>query len=103
MPTPPGYRVMEALYESPTTRVHRAVRESDGLTVVLKVLAGGYHSVREAARYQREYSCLRHLADVPGVVNVLMLLSGPRSLTLVLEDIRAPSLDRVLADRKSVV
>ncbi len=98
MPIPSGYRVTETLYESLTTRVHRAVRESDGRTVVLKVLAGGYHSVREAARYQREYSCLRHLADVPGVVNVLMLLSGPRSLTLVLEDIRAPSLDRALAD-----
>ncbi len=98
MPTPPGYRVTETLYESPTTRVHRAVRESDGRTVVLKVLAGGYHSTREAARYQREYAWLRHLADVPGVVNVLMLLSGPRSLTLVLEDIGAPSLDRVLTD-----
>jgi PAS domain S-box-containing protein len=98
MPTPPGYRVTETLYESPTTRVHRAVRESDGRPVVLKVLAGGYHSVREAARYQREYDRLRHLADVPGVVNVHGLLSGPRSLTLVLEDIRAPSLDTVLSD-----
>ncbi|QSQ19086.1 AAA family ATPase [Pyxidicoccus parkwayensis] len=81
----PGYMLVRELHQSPRTRVHRAVRERDGLPVVLKTLQPRYHGPQELAGLQREYYLLERL-KLPGVILTYGLERWEDQLALVLED-----------------
>lgn len=98
-----GYHVTNKLYESQTTAVYRATRESDGRPVVLKMLKGPHPSRERRARFQREYEIALSLGAAPttgpsGLVETLRLEggTGPSApLTIVQEDVGGESLRRL--------
>ncbi len=50
-----GFKFRERLYESKTSLVLRAVRDSDGLPVVIKILKSDYPTTAELAHYRQEF------------------------------------------------
>lgn len=62
-----GYRLLEALHHGSKTVIYRALRESDGQAVVLKLLANPFPRPLEIARLRREFELFqgRPLEGVP--------------------------------------
>ncbi|UCF92964.1 MAG: AAA family ATPase [Desulfobacterales bacterium] len=93
-----GYQILGRVYESNSSLVFRAVRESDGQPVVLKMLKPDYPSLTELNRYKQEYKIIRNL-NVEGVIKAYGLEPYQKSLVIVLEDFGGESL-KILADRR---
>jgi len=93
--TPPGYRISQPLYVSPTRLVYRAIRQQDQQLVVLKMLGPMASEPVERARCQQEYDITRRL-DAPGIIIAYGLERWDNTLALVLEDFGGTSLDRWL-------
>jgi hypothetical protein len=56
----PGYQIDSLIQERPDSFIYRGYRELDARPIILKVLKPDYCTPIELARYQREYSILRH-------------------------------------------
>ncbi len=69
MHTIAGYYIIEHLYESASSLVYRAKRQSDHLPVVLKVLKESYPSPERIAWFKREYE-VTHALELPGIPHV---------------------------------
>ncbi|HEX8699230.1 MAG TPA: protein kinase, partial [Myxococcaceae bacterium] len=63
----PGYTLLGALKTTGTSLLFRAVRDADGLQVILKTPVLASPGPRERERYRREFGILQRLADVRGV------------------------------------
>jgi serine/threonine protein kinase len=98
MHTIPGYTLAEELYESATSYVYRARRNSDDLPVILKMLKQEYPPPEELARFRREYEITRNL-DIEGVIGVHDLQGHKNTLIMVVEDFGADSLANILKER----
>ena len=85
MLTLPGYQVGDLLSESTTVRVYHACRNSDNLSVIVKLLKKAEPAQEELARLRREFEIIRQIA-APGIVVALELLSKPGCHALVMED-----------------
>ena len=92
----PGYETGPRLHAGRTSVVHRARRLADGIPVVLKVGIEHGTPVHHAARFKRELDVLRSI-DSPRVIRVYGMERHGEQVALVLEDIGADSLTRVLA------
>ncbi|MCY1074260.1 trifunctional serine/threonine-protein kinase/ATP-binding protein/sensor histidine kinase [Archangium lansingense] len=66
----PGYTLQGPFQETGGNLLYRAVRDADGLPVIVKTPRAWHPGPRERARYQREYDFLRHLRGTPGVLTV---------------------------------
>jgi PAS domain S-box-containing protein len=97
MITLPGYKVFKKLYESDRSLIYRARRDSDQLSVVLKVLRQEYPSPVAIARFQREYHILRSL-NLEGVIQANGLETYQQSPVIVLEDFGGKSLQMWLPE-----
>ncbi|QRK06170.1 AAA family ATPase [Archangium violaceum] len=64
----PGYTLQGPFQETGTNVLYRAVREADGLPVIVKTPRFLHPGPRERARYQREYTILQRLRGTPGVL-----------------------------------
>ncbi|WP_224366436.1 trifunctional serine/threonine-protein kinase/ATP-binding protein/sensor histidine kinase [Hyalangium versicolor] len=62
-----GYRVQGTIRASSVNMLFRAVRETDGLHVILKTPMSPSPGEREHERYRREFGILQRLQDVKGV------------------------------------
>ena len=62
-----GYTLREALKATGTNLLFHAVRDSDGLALILKTPRVSSPGPRESERYQREFAILQRLRDVGGV------------------------------------
>ncbi len=91
----PGYRVLDQLYESPSTAVFKAIRSKDRLPVVLKMLKPSSVSPVALSRYRQEYETARTIHSA-NVIKVHGLESLGRTLFLVLEDIEGVPLSGLL-------
>ncbi len=89
----PGYEMLDIIYESSGSLVCRAVREPDGLGVVLKALAKEHPLPEEIARRRREYAIL-HSLTVDGVIEVYGLEENASGPVLVIEDFGAEPMSR---------
>src|SRR5688572_25465985 len=94
--TPGGYTVGKSLPSSGLSEVYEAVREADGLGVVLKAYAGERASDPHT-RTQRELDALRRCAGA-GIPRALELDRTTRRPLLVLERVPGVPLERMLAD-----
>ncbi len=95
----PGYTILESLYEGAISVVYRATRNSDHLPVALKTLKRDAVSPPQLGRLKREYEMSSKLR-IPNVIAVYALEAYDNNLALVLEDIQALSLARILQSRK---
>ena len=87
----PGCHTLETLYQSATTQVLRARRESDDRPVILKLSARPYPSRQDFAQLQHSYHLLKDI-DYPHIVRVLDLLQANGRPVLMLDDIGGYSL-----------
>jgi predicted ATPase/signal transduction histidine kinase len=93
-----GYELKAQLYSSARTLVYRGHRESDGLPVVLKLMAEQYPSFEDVTRFKREYEVGRKVSG-DGAVVVLGLEPVQSSWAIVMEDRGARTLRTVLDGR----
>ncbi|MBN1209064.1 MAG: AAA family ATPase [Myxococcaceae bacterium] len=66
----PGYEILGLFRSTSSTLLYHAVREADGLPVIVKTPASEHPGPRQRARYQREYSLLQRLQGTPGVLRI---------------------------------
>ncbi len=92
----PEFELLEKLHDNRQTRVYRARRLHDGLSVILKILGDDHPSPESLPRHRREYQLLQLLGETPGIIKAIDLIDINGSLTIVTEDIGAESLDRIL-------
>ncbi|WP_437930548.1 AAA family ATPase [Sorangium sp. So ce291] len=95
-----GYMILETLHESSTSMVYRALRGSDGLPVVVKMLADAYPTPERIAWFQREYEVTRGLSDVQGCIGVHRLHSDRHRWIMEVEDLGGTSLAQLLRQRR---
>ena len=94
MLTLPGYNVTEPLHESSNSVVVRALRSSDGLPVVVKVLRVRHPKPRQIAKLRREFDIA---GDVGESVAIAPIALEPytNGFAFVMADIQGESLDRL--------
>ncbi len=66
----PGYTLRGAIKATSTNFLFHAVRDEDGLPVILKTPMSSSPGPRESERYRREFGILQRLHDVRGVTRV---------------------------------
>jgi predicted ATPase/class 3 adenylate cyclase len=93
-----GFQFRERLYESKNALVFRAVRDSDGLPVVIKTLTNEYPTAAELAQCRREFETTESL-DIPGVIRSYQLGRHEKTLFIVFEDFGGMSVRHLLRDR----
>ncbi|MEG4076060.1 AAA family ATPase [Microcoleus sp. Pol14C2] len=86
-----GYHLVEQLYCGSRTLVYRAIRETDRLPVVIKLLNRDYPSFSELLQFRNQYTIAKNLS-LPGVVKPYNLESYRHSYALVMEDFGGISL-----------
>ncbi len=87
-----AYKLVEKLHEGTDVAIHRAIRTSDNVSVILKCSKGGLASPSAHGALRHEFAVLRGL-DVPGVIKAYALEAIGDELALVLEDCGGRSLD----------
>lgn len=93
-----GFQFKERLYESESSLVIRAIRERDGLPVVVKILKKDFPTTEELVRYRREFEITAGL-DLPGVAQALDLQRHEKSLFMAVEDFDGMSIAQLMDDR----
>ncbi|MEH2191503.1 MAG: AAA family ATPase [Nostoc sp.] len=86
-----NYRISEQLYAGSRTLVYRAIRESDQLPVVIKLLQQEYPSFNELLLFRNQYTIAKNI-DLPGIVRPYSLELYRNSYALVMEDFGGISL-----------
>ncbi|MEG4119799.1 ATP-binding sensor histidine kinase [Microcoleus sp. N9_B4] len=94
-----GYHLVEQLYCGSRTVVYRAIRETDQLPVVIKLLNRDYPSFSELLQFRNQYTIAKNLR-LPGVVQPYNLDSYRHSYALVMEDFGGISLRDYAQERK---
>ena len=79
------YTIAETLYESKTTVVRRAIRNTDNAAVVLKYLNKRYPNDSETAKFIREYEIANGI-DEDGVVRMISTETIDDTVAIVMEN-----------------
>ncbi|WP_096582724.1 AAA family ATPase [Tolypothrix tenuis] len=87
----PGYRIREELYNGSRTIVYRAVRDSDSLSVVIKLLKNPYPSFSEMLLFRNQYTIGKNLTS-PLIIQTYSLEPLQNGYMLVMEDFGGISL-----------
>ena len=80
----PGYCINEQLYDGSRTLVYRAVRETDSLPVVIKLLKNPYPSFTELVQFRNQYTIAKNL-NVPEIIKTYDLEAYQNGYALVME------------------
>src|SRR5919199_6978616 len=80
-----GYHLLEELYCGSRTLVYRALRETDQIPVVIKLLNRDYPSFSELLQFRNQYTIAKNL-HLSGVVEAYTLEYYRNSYALVMED-----------------
>jgi predicted ATPase/GAF domain-containing protein len=89
-----GYQTKAELYESEQSLIFRAIRESDDLPVIFKVLKDVHPPPERIARFKREYQLVKAL-NLPGVVSVYDFSYAEGHWLFIQEDFGGESLARL--------
>ncbi|HEY9829482.1 MAG TPA: serine/threonine-protein kinase PknK, partial [Stenomitos sp.] len=81
----PHYQEINKLYAGTRTLVYRAIRVTDGQTVVIKALQNLYPNFNELVQFLNQYVITRHLKH-PGIVTPLALERYGNGYALVMPD-----------------
>ena len=88
-----GYSISEKIYQSERTLVYRAIKNSDNLPVVLKILHKNFPSAEELARFKQEYELLQDFSSSRIIGAYGREIYG-NSFCMVIEDFGGESLAR---------
>lgn len=91
-----GYNLIEAIYESATTRVYRASRESETASVIIKTLKAEYPTLEELTRLRHEFKILQAL-EVEEIAKPIALESYQNGLAIILADFGGETLKKFIA------
>jgi predicted ATPase/signal transduction histidine kinase/tRNA A-37 threonylcarbamoyl transferase component Bud32 len=97
----PGYKISENIYEGTRTEVYRGTRLGDSLKVVIKFLRNEYPSFSELVQFRNQYAITKNLNST-GIVRPLSLELYGNGYALVMEDVGAISLDKIIAEDESL-
>lgn len=92
----PGYKIIENIAEGGSSVIFRAVNQSTGQRVVLKVLKGEFPSPTAIARLRDEFNTIKHLKS-DNIVGADEFLEYRDGIAIVLEDFSSVSLDQWLS------
>jgi predicted ATPase/signal transduction histidine kinase/predicted Ser/Thr protein kinase len=92
----PGYTLRGVIKSTGTNVLFHAVRDSDGLPLILKTPVASAPSTRE--RYRREFSILQRLQDVRGVARVHAYEHSQERPVLLLEEIEGTPLSELTGE-----
>jgi predicted ATPase/signal transduction histidine kinase/CheY-like chemotaxis protein/tRNA A-37 threonylcarbamoyl transferase component Bud32 len=87
-----GYNLIKVIYDSTTSCVYRAVRESDQTSVIIKTLKFEYPTLEQITRLRHEYQILQVL-EIEGIVKPLSLETYQNGLALILSDFGGETLE----------
>jgi predicted ATPase/signal transduction histidine kinase/tRNA A-37 threonylcarbamoyl transferase component Bud32 len=91
-----GYRVLGTLRATGSNVLFQAVREEDGLPVIIKTPKALSPSPREHERYRREFAILKRLQDIQGVVRPYACERIHERPVLLLEEVRGKALSEIV-------
>ena len=94
----PGYKITEVVQLGVKSIIYRAVRESDGASVIIKIINTEYPTIEEITRLRHEYTISSNL-QLEGIVKPHSLEKYKNSFALVLEDCGGQSLKHHLAGK----
>jgi serine/threonine protein kinase len=100
MNTLPGYKITEVVQLGVKSIIYRAVRESDGVSVIIKTLLSEYPTIEQITRLRHEYKISSNL-KIQGIIKPYSLEKYTNSFALILEDCGGQSLSHHLG-RKSM-
>ncbi|MEH2339410.1 trifunctional serine/threonine-protein kinase/ATP-binding protein/sensor histidine kinase [Nostoc sp.] len=86
-----GYQIHELIYSGSKTLVHRGIRESDKMPVVIKLLRREYPTFYEIVRFCNQYTIAKNL-DIDGIIKTYSLENYQNSYALIMEDFGGISL-----------
>jgi serine/threonine protein kinase len=94
----PGYKITEVVQLGVKSIIYRAVRESDGASVIIKTLQSEYPTLEQITRLIHEYKISSNLT-VEGIIKPYSLEKYKNSFALILEDFGGQSLSHHLAGK----
>ncbi|OYD89586.1 hypothetical protein CDG77_18540, partial [Nostoc sp. 'Peltigera membranacea cyanobiont' 213] len=92
----PGYPISEELYNGSRTLVYRGYRETDSLSVVIKLLKNPYPSFSELVQFRNQYTITKNL-NSPLIIQTYSLEPYRNGYSLVMEDFGGISLKEYFA------
>ncbi len=98
----PNYVLAEKFHDGSSNQLYRAIRESDGAAVIIKLPRSEYPTSRELGRIHNEYQLLSELT-VDGIPKVYGMEKLGRSAALVIEHLVGEPLSAVLRSRQLTV
>ncbi|WP_413199812.1 AAA family ATPase [Nostoc piscinale] len=84
-PIIPGYNISSQLYAGSRTIVYRAIRESDQLPVVIKLLTSEYPTFQELLKLRNQYTISKNL-NISGIIQPLSLETYNNGYIFVMAD-----------------
>ena len=93
------YEIITKIQATGRKVIYRAVRKSDKIPVVAKVLISEHPTSEEIFYLQHEYEIAKKL-ELPGIVKPYNLVEYKNSIALIVEDFGGESLDRFLNQQK---
>ena len=92
----PNYQIVETVYSGSRTLVYRAIRTTDQLPVVIKLLKNDYPTFSELVQFRNQYTITKNL-NSPLIVQTYGLESYQNGYALVMEDFGGISLHEWVA------
>ncbi|WP_224361616.1 trifunctional serine/threonine-protein kinase/ATP-binding protein/sensor histidine kinase [Hyalangium versicolor] len=92
----PGYRVLGTIRATGSNALFHAMREADGLPVIIKTPMAPSPGAREHERYRREFTILQRLRDVRGVARPYACERIHERPVLLLERVQGEALSEVV-------
>ncbi|MEG4584341.1 AAA family ATPase [Microcoleus sp. MOSTC5] len=87
----PNYQIISTVYSGSRTLVYRAIRTSDQLPVVIKILKNDYPTFSELVQFRNQYTITKNL-NSPSIVQTYSLEPYENGYALVMEDFGGISL-----------
>ncbi|MDF0555163.1 ATP-binding sensor histidine kinase [Kamptonema sp. UHCC 0994] len=87
----PNYQIVETVYSGSRTVVYRAIRTSDQLPVVIKLLKNDYPNFSELVQFRNQYTIAKNL-NSPLIIQTYSLEVYQNGYVLVMEDFGGISL-----------
>ncbi|MEG3949288.1 MULTISPECIES: AAA family ATPase [unclassified Microcoleus] len=81
----PNYQIISTVYSGSRTLVYRAIRTSDQLPVVIKLLKNDYPTFSELVQFRNQYTITKNL-NSPSIVQTYSLEPYKNGYALVMED-----------------